>query len=189
METEPRPRPKARLIFTTHYGTFTPKLFLTGPGGCVDSAQATVNLYDPRASTQIVSDPTTACNSLTVNFNVTAPPGFKYEFDFDDGSSDSSGQANLTHFYPSPGNFFPALTIVDEFGCQSTIRSQAIHVYGAIPLFGKDKKEFCDTGLVTFKNFTLSNDSIVSTIWNFDDGGSSTDVHPHIFLETQDYIV
>ena len=168
--------------FYNDYGTFTPKLFLTGPGGCVDSAQATVNVYDPRASTQIVFDPTTACNSLTVNFNVTAPPGFKYDFDFDDGSNDTTGQANFTHFYPAPGNFSPTLTIVDEFGCQSRIGSGTIHVYGAIPLFGKDKKEFCDTGLVTFKNFTLSNDSIVSTIWNFDDGGSSTNVSPTHFF-------
>jgi gliding motility-associated-like protein len=168
--------------FYNDYGTFTPKLFLTGPGGCVDSAQATVNVYDVRASTQIVFDPATACNSLNVNFNVTAPPGFKYDFDFDDGSNDTTGQASFTHLYPSPGNFSPALTIVDEFGCQARIAAGTIHVYGAIPLFGKNKKEFCDTGLVTFKNFTLSNDSIVSTIWNFDDGGSSTNVSPTHFF-------
>jgi gliding motility-associated-like protein len=176
--------------FYNDYGIFTPTLVLTGPGGCVDSAQATVSLYNPRASTQIVADPTKACNSLTVNFDVTAPPGFKYEFDFGDGSSDSTGQANLTHFYPSPGNFSPALTIIDEFGCQSTIGSGPIHVYGAIPLFGKDKKEFCDTGLVRFKNFTLSNDPVTSTIWNFGDGGSSTDLQPtHFFGSPGTYIV
>lgn len=176
--------------FYNDFGTFTPKLILTGPGGCTDTAETTVNLYDPRASTQIVADPASACNSLTVNFDVTAPPGFKYEFDFDDGSSDSTGQANLTHLYPAPGNFIPTLTIIDEFGCQSTIRSGAIHVYGAIPLFGKDKKEFCDTGMVTFKNFTLSNDPIVSQVWDFDDGGSSTDVQPtHFFGNPGTYIV
>jgi gliding motility-associated-like protein len=76
------------------------------------------------------------------------------------------------------------LTIIDSFGCQSTLRSQAIHVYGAIPLFGKDKKEFCDTGLVTFKNFTLSNDPVVSTAWNFGDGGSSTNIQPSHFFGT-----
>src|SRR6185369_16133094 len=123
-------------------------------------------VYDARAGTHIDFNPASACNSLTVNFAVTAPPGFKYDFDFDDGSSDSSGQANLTHLYPAPGNFAPALTITDEFGCQSRIPSGAIHVYGAIPLFGKDKKEFCDAGLVAFKNLTLSNDPIVSTICN-----------------------
>jgi len=168
--------------FYNDYGIFTPKLFLTGPGGCIDSAQATVSVYNARANTQIISDPTSACNSLTVNFDITAPPGFKYEFDFDDGSSDSSGQANLTHFYPAPGNFFPGLTITDDFGCQARIPSDAIHVYGAIPLFGKDKKEFCDTGLVTFKNFTLSNDPVVSTLWNFDDGGTSTNEQPTHFF-------
>jgi len=176
--------------FYNNYGTYTPTLILKGPGGCIDSAQATVNLYNPAASTKIVADPTTACNSLTANFDVTAPPGFKYLFVFGDGSIDSSGQAGLTHFYPSPGNFSPYLTIIDSFGCQASIGSQAIHVYGAIPLFGKDKKEFCDTGLVTFKNFTLSNDPIASTLWNFGDGGSSTDPQPsHFFGNPGTYTV
>ena len=168
--------------FYNDYGIFIPKLILTGPGGCTDTAQSTVSIYNARAATQITVDPTAACNSLTANFDVTAPPGFKYAFDFDDGAIDSSGQANLTHLYPAPGNFFPALTITDEFGCQTRIGSPVVHVYGAIPLFGKDKKEFCDTGLVTFKNFTLSNDPVVSTIWNFGDGGSSTDVAPSHFF-------
>ena len=170
--------------FYNNYGTFIPKLFLTGPGGCVDSAQATVNVYDVRANSQIVVDPTTACNSLTANFDVTAPPGFKYAFDFDDGSIDSSGQANLIHSYPAPGNFLPALTITDEFGCQARVNSPIIHVYGALPLFGQNKDKFCDTGLVTFKNFTLSNDPIVSTVWNFGDGTSSTDVQATHFFGT-----
>ena len=168
--------------FYNDYGTFIPALILRGPGGCTDTAQATVNVYNVRAVTQIVVDPTSACNSLTANFNITAPPGFKYDFDFDDGSSDSSGQSNLTHLYPAPGNFLPKLTITDDFGCQSTIGSGIIHVYGAIPLFGKDKKEFCDTGLVTFKNFTISNDPIASTIWNFGDGSSSTASAPSHFF-------
>ncbi|TMI85126.1 MAG: PKD domain-containing protein, partial [Bacteroidetes bacterium] len=52
--------------FYNSYGTFNPKLFLVGPGGCIDSAEATVNLYDPYTTTTIDFSPTSACNSLTV---------------------------------------------------------------------------------------------------------------------------
>src|SRR6476661_9632993 len=60
--------------FYNAYGTYTPTLYLTGPGGCIDSATATVNAYNPTLNTQIVVDPVTACNSLKANFTVTTPP-------------------------------------------------------------------------------------------------------------------
>jgi len=176
--------------FYNSYGTYTPTLYLTGPGGCIDSAKATVNAYNPTLNTQIVVDPATACNSLNANFTVTTPPGFKYGFNFGDGSIDSTQQPNLTHLYPAPGNFVPSLTMVDSFGCLATIYSPVIHVWGAIPLFSKDKKEFCDSGLVTFKNFTLSNDPVVSTVWDFGDGSSSTSIQAtHFFDNPGTYIV
>jgi gliding motility-associated-like protein len=49
---------------------------------------------------------------------------------------------------------------------------------GAIPLFGKDKKEFCDQGVVTFKNFTTKNEPIISNAWDFGDGGTSNAENP-----------
>jgi gliding motility-associated-like protein len=80
--------------------------------------------------------------------------------------------------------------MVDSFGCLATIYSPVIHVWGAIPLFSKDKKEFCDSGLVTFKNFTLSNDPVVSTVWDFGDGSSSTSIQAtHFFDNPGTYIV
>src|SRR5205814_7274592 len=51
--------------FYNSYGIYTPKLYLTGPGGCVDSSQGTVNAYNPGTDTHIVFGPATACNSLT----------------------------------------------------------------------------------------------------------------------------
>ena len=176
--------------FYNSYGTYTAALYLTGPGGCMDSAKATVNAYDPRLNSQILVDPAIACNSLNANFTVTTPPGFKYQFYFGDGSIDSTQQTSLAHFYPAPGNFFPFLTMTDKFGCLATINSATVHVYGAIPLFSKDKKQFCDTGLVTFRNFTLSNDPVVSSVWDFDDGSSSTNLQPtHFFNNPGTYKV
>ena len=147
-----------------------------GPGDCVDSAEATVNAYNPAVDTQISVGPTTACNSLTVNFNVAAPPGFKYTFYFGDGSIDSSEQPILTHLYASPGNYPAFLTYTDKYGCQPGVTVATIHIYGALPLFDKDRKQFCDSGQVLFTNYTLSNDLITSTIWDFGDGSTSTSI-------------
>ena len=35
--------------FYSDYGHFIPKLYVLGPGGCIDSAEASVSIYDPIA--------------------------------------------------------------------------------------------------------------------------------------------
>jgi gliding motility-associated-like protein len=167
--------------FYSDYGHFIPKLYLTGPGGCIDSAEASVTIYDPMASVQLTYGPvTTACNSLNVDFNITIPPTFKFTLFFGDGTADSSQATTLSHFYSRPSFSLPRIVIYDTIsGCEVAISGRnRINVLGAIPLFGKDKKEFCDQGVVTFRNFTTKNEPIISTVWNFGDGGTSNAEHP-----------
>jgi len=176
--------------FYNAYGTYIPKLYLIGPGGCIDSAQSIVKVYDPVANTQISFNPTSACNSITTNFTITTPPGFKYTFYFGDGKSDTSMQTNLTHFYPTPGNYYPYIIISDKFGCEAYIVAAPVNVYGSLPLFDKDKKEFCDNGQVSFTNYTLNNDPIISSTWDFGDGSTSTVTNPsHNFTGPGTYVV
>lgn len=173
--------------FYSDYGHFIPKLYVLGPGGCIDSAQASVSVYNPLASAGVTYGPVTSeCNSLNVDFVVTVPPAFKFTLFFGDGSADSSQQKTLSHFYSRPSFNTPRLVIYDTIsGCEVAINgSPRINVYGAIPLFGKDKKEFCDAGVVTFRNFTTKNDPIVSTLWDFGDGNTSFDESPsHNFTQ------
>lgn len=180
--------------FYSDYGRFTPKLYLTGPGGCIDSAQASVSVYDPFAVTKInyVLPPAPICNSLNVDFDIVIPPAYKFIFYFGDGSADSSGRTTLSHLYSRPSFNTPRLLIIDTIsGCQEAINGpKRIDILGAIPLFGKDKKEFCDQGVVTFENFTTKNEPIISSVWDFGDGTTSTDLAPsHNFTQPGTYIV
>jgi gliding motility-associated-like protein len=109
---------------------------------------------------------------------------------FGDGTLDSTERPNLTHTYGSPGNFTPSITLTDAFGCDPGVLGTPVHVYGALTLFGKSKKEFCDTGTVTFTNYTLSNDPITSTVWDFGDGTTSTAIQPsHSYNTPGTYVV
>ena len=120
------------------------------------------------------------------------PPGIKFIFYYGDGAIDSSQQKVLTHLYSSPGNYYPYIHITDATGCVTVINGAAgpVQVFGAIPLFGKDKKEFCDQGQVFFTNFTLNNDPIVSSIWDFGDNSTSTVTDPsHIYATPGTYLV
>jgi gliding motility-associated-like protein len=176
--------------FYNAFGTYTPKLYLIGPGGCIDSAEAVVNAYDVRANTVISVDPVAACNSLTSTFNLATPPGFKFNFYFGDGQIDSSQQTSLTHTYSSPGLYYPSIIFTDRFGCAAGLNSVPVNVYGALPIFDTDKREFCDNGDVFFLNYTLNNDPIVSSVWDFGDGTSSTATEPvHSYDVPGTYIV
>ena len=175
--------------FYNNYGNFIPKLYLIGPGGCIDSSEASVNVYDVAATTQITVNPVSACNSLTSNFNISVPPNFKFYFNFGDGKIDSSQQTTLSHFYQSPGMYFPSITFVDRFGCAAVVNSVPVNVYGALPIFDTDKREFCDNGDVNFLNYTLNNDPIISSVWDFGDGNTSTAFEPtHTYTTPGTYI-
>src|SRR5690606_24300578 len=76
-------------------------------------------------------------------------------------------------------------------GCQTVINGVTrIDVLGAVPLFGLDKKAFCDTGNVTFTDFTIKNEDIINRLWTFGDGGTSSEVNPvHRFTAPGTYYV
>lgn len=177
--------------FYSNYGTFTPTLYVLGPGGCVDSAKSSVTIHNP-TDIQINYGPvTTACNSLNVDFDLVLPPGFKFIFRFGDGTTDSSGRTSFSHFYSRPSFNTPVLVMFDSVsGCQTSISgTPRINIIGAIPLFGMDKKEFCDNGAVVFRDFTTKNEPIISAVWDFGDGNTSGAPNPtHNYTQPGTYI-
>ncbi|HUR10465.1 MAG TPA: PKD domain-containing protein [Flavitalea sp.] len=164
--------------FYNDYGTYTAKLYLLGYGGCIDSAMHQIILPDPTLS-KITYNPLSACSPANVTFDVTPPPHTFYAVYFGDGIIDSTQNKTPTHVYNSPAFYYPALYLRDSIGCEVSVSGASdIRVIGAQPLFSIDKKAFCDTGIVYFTNYTLNNDPIVSTVWDFGDGNTTTDISP-----------
>lgn len=177
--------------FYNTYGSFTAKLYLTGYGGCQDSASHSVNIYNPYNTTSLSYSPLDACNSLNVDFSITTPDQTRFTFFYGDGLLDSSQAKTFSHFYNSPNFYYPSLLLYDNLGCIASVGGpSSIKVLGAIPNFARDRTEFCDTGFVFFTNYTIANDPIISSVWNFDDGSTSTDQDPvHYFNRPDQYSV
>lgn len=178
--------------YYSNYGIFAPTLYLEGPGGCIASVSDTVRLYNPYNSQINYGPITSACNSLNVDFDLVTPPGFKFIFYFGDGTADSSGSHSFSHFYDRPSFSTPLMIIFDSIsGCQVGIAGNPrIDVLGAVPLFGKDREEFCDNGPVVFKDFTTKNEPIITTMWTFGDGSTSNVTDPtHVYLQPGTYEV
>lgn len=177
--------------YYSNYGTYTPTLYTIGPGGCIDSAKSNVVIHNPNEVQINFGPPTTACNSLNVDFNLVMPPGFKFYYYFGDGSIDSSQRLNFSHFYPQPSLSNSYLIIIDSItGCNAVVYGQPrIDVLGAIPLFGQDKDEFCEQGTVIFTDFTTKNEPIISSLWDFGDGNTSTSPSPtHTYTQAGTFI-
>ncbi|HRN57695.1 MAG TPA: PKD domain-containing protein, partial [Agriterribacter sp.] len=180
------------------FGNYVVKLYVTGYGGCVDSAVGQVNVYDPVAYTRFdYSVPPFACNELSVDFNFTVPPGTWYQFNFGDGAIDSSGQTALSHLYNYPNTYRPSILLVDSQDCRVTVSPPSampsVNINGAVPVFNIDKKEFCDSGTVFATNYSIarSGDPIVSQLWHFGDGQTSAGNTPpaHIYPQAGLYPV
>lgn len=169
--------------FYNTYGTFTPKLFVVGYGGCIDSATMHVTVTDPVAATKVNFNPKSACNELMVSFNVTVPYASRFQLFFGDGGVDSSSNAAVQHFYNLPGRYAPYVFLSDSTGCQTIVGGQGyVDIYGAVPLFGPDKRKFCDSATVFFSDYSQDGlDVITGKNWDFGDGssysGSSTSHH------------
>jgi gliding motility-associated-like protein len=159
--------------FYNDYGKYTVKLYVTGYGGCIDSASSIVNVYNPYGQSSIGYPDTTVCNSLLVNFTLKTPPSTRFYFYFGDGTLDTSQNLTPQHFYGIPSYYSPSLLLLDSQACQVGVGGPyQIRILGALPLFSKDRKQFCDSGIVYFTNYTIANDPIVSQTWAFGDGNT-----------------
>lgn len=164
--------------FYNAYGDYKPTLVLTGFGGCTESVSANVHVYNPGSVTTLNYSPLDACNELLVDFNLVTIPNLKYTFNFGDGTNDTTMQSTYQHFYQSPAFYYPDLQYTDKQGCVAGVGGPPIKVIGADPLFGVDRKKFCDSGVVVFLDYTIGNDPVVTNTWNFGDGATSTDIDP-----------
>lgn len=160
--------------FYNTYGSYTAKLIVRGYGGCMDSASVNVNVYNPVSSSIFTYGPLEDCNTLDATFNVTPPPHTKFKLIFGDGAIDSSQNSTISHTYTKPGIYSPSLLLTDSLDCQVSVGgTNRITVNGILPDFGMDKRAFCDTGTVAFRDFSLDgSDSIITRTWTMGDGNS-----------------
>lgn len=164
------------LPVTSHFynskGTFTATLFLQGPGGCLVSTTHQVLLLDPVAASKFDYGPLSKCDSVPVQFDL-GPPGFtSFTLVFGDGAADSSRNLTPFHMYRNPGSYTPTLVLVDPTGCIVNVGTAIgpVTVLGSVPFVSLDPHAFCDSSIVTFTDYTITNDGIVSETLNFGDG-------------------
>ncbi len=178
-------------IFTTE-GVYEVELTVTDVEDLTDTAVVTITVGPGgnQAPTAVAeATPIAGDAPLEVSFtgsNSSDDVGIvTYAWDFMDGAT--SSEANPSHTFTADGLYNVELTVTDAEGLMDTATvSIAVGDVGNMPPVAVIEVDPSGGGAPLLVNFTGSNSTddfgIVSFVWDFGDGNSSTDVDPeHIY--------
>jgi len=137
---------------------------------------------------------TTTCIGEPVVFTDASTPGggtlTTWNWDFGDGSNQTTSNGIGTHVYATPGTYPVSLLVMDNNGCFGSI----IHTITVLPApaaaFTGSPLYSCVAPLtVTFSNSSTFTGAVMYS-WNFGDGATSTLVSPtHTYTTAGSYTV
>ncbi len=161
-------------------GVYTVKMVATA-GGCSDSLSRNISIMAKPTASFTASNRVACRPPLTVNFTNTSTGGFSYNWDFGDGST--STVFSPSHTYTSYGSFHVTLVVSTLFGCsESLVLNNYVQIIAPQAAINNLPQSGCAPLAWTFTSGTSSPDPVVSYLWNFGDGSTSTAVSPtHVF--------
>ena len=164
----------------TTAGLYTVKL-VNNFGGCTDSTTNQITILPVPVASFTVDDSVTCTTSLTANFTNTSTNATIWLWTFGDGTT--SILQNPSHTYSNYGSYTVTLTASNSVGCsniftktnyievvQPTVSITDLPLYGCAPLaFTPTIKDSLAGGIVSY-------------LWDFGDGTTSTAANPsHIY--------
>jgi gliding motility-associated-like protein len=167
------------------WGTYPIKLIVNN-GHCRDSVIQNITINPPIPIAKFTGGGI-GCQPLPVTFTNTSVYATNYLWNF--GDSNYVIQANPTHTYNNPGVFTVTLIASGTGGADTLIQSSIVTVYQ------KPFAYFTASPLLVYipneaVYFTNQPQSGANYLWNFGDGGSSTETNPqHTYYIGGDYSV
>lgn len=161
--------------------TFLIRLIASSEYMCRDTANSIVTISaSPKAIFTV--DTNQGCSPSTTIIHNHSNGGTQYNWNFGDGTTSSSSNTILTHQYINTTTNYLSyeleLTVTNNAGCSSHF-SKTIFVYPNLTSSFISDTSGCNPLLASFTN-TSTGASVCN--WDFDDGSSSSNIHPtHIF--------
>jgi gliding motility-associated-like protein len=162
-------------------GTYTIRL-LQSYGNCSDSTSKTIKVRPRPVAGFNVDKPGFCQVPATVNFSNTSSGGVSYQWLFGDGGS--SNAQNPSHTYTSFGNYEAILVVTNSIGCTDSSK-RTISVGKPVISLNSLPGEGCIPYGVNFSASISSPEPVVSYLWNFGNGVTSTATNPSYTYTTQ----
>ncbi|WP_297337902.1 PKD domain-containing protein, partial [Algoriphagus sp.] len=171
----------------TSFGEFTVKLTVTDTElGCSTTIEKVISNYELSADFNSVGS--FGCGPLEVDFEDLSTGAESWNWDFGDGNT--SDEQNPTHRYEKPGVYSVTLTTGGGGCTESITKTNLITVIGPDVDFTQDVTEGCGPLSVSFTNNTSLASPIISYLWEFGDGATSTLPNPtHEYTNAGTYTV
>ncbi|HMK05518.1 MAG TPA: PKD domain-containing protein, partial [Ferruginibacter sp.] len=171
----------------TSFGSFNVKLVITNLSGCSDSLILNDYVQIAAPSVTINSLPRSGCAPLSWNFSstiVSPDPVVSYYWDLGDGTT--STLPNPAHTYPV-GVYNITLIVTTAGGCKDTAFIPGGIVVDSKPTanFNANPRDVCAHIDVNF--IDLSTGGATQWLWDFGDGGTSTQQNPSHHYEDTGY--
>ncbi|MGB1317123.1 MAG: PKD domain-containing protein, partial [Flavobacteriales bacterium] len=163
----------------TEIGTYSITQVVTDINGCTDSIVLPDEVTVTGSIINFGIDTMFGCETLSVQFeDLTNPPGTVTNWLWDFGDGNTSTEQNPLHVYQNAGVYHPTLSITDIGGCTSFLAfpDSVNYIPYPEPAFDVDTTVGCMGQPFTFTNNSTGN--AVTYLWNFGDGGTSTEENP-----------
>jgi len=173
----------------TQAGIYTVKLTVTGPGGSDTETKVDYITVSSAPTASFTGSPTSGNAPLTVNFTdqSTGNPT-SWSWDFGDGGT--STEQNPSHTYNDPGTYTVKLTVSNSCGSDTETKVDYITVSGNAPVADFVGSPTSGTAPLTVDFTDQSTGDPTSWLWDFGDGGTSTEQNPtHTYNDTGTYTV
>ncbi|UCE29504.1 MAG: PKD domain-containing protein, partial [Candidatus Bathyarchaeota archaeon] len=173
-------------------GDYLVTLTVTDADGDSDSTSLTITVIDKEPTADFEASPTSGVEPLLVNFEDSSAShdgivGWTWNF----GDGQSSTDRNPTHNYVDSGVFTVSLTVVEGDGDGDfETKTSYITVADTAPSADFTASPTGEALTVGFTDTSTSHDGIVSWLWDFGDGETSSGQNPtHKFPDDGTYLV
>ncbi len=154
-------------------GIYVPKMILVDPNGCVVPITGPDTIVVNGVNTNFSFINNTFCDAAAISFTDSSRSNdviTNYKWDFGDGNTSTT--QNPTHYYSSPGLYYPQLIVTTQSGCADTMKHPAPVKIVASPQVGiTSTANGCVPLNVTYGSQLLVTDtSAITWSWNFGNG-------------------
>ncbi|MGM0945385.1 MAG: MBG domain-containing protein [Bacteroidota bacterium] len=160
----------------TSFGEFTVRL--TASNSVTGCSSITEKVFSNQpVSADFTANTTFGCGPLTVDFEDRSEGATSWNWDFGDGTT--STEQNPSHTYQSPGTFTVSLSVNTGSTCtDSMTKTNYVQVIGPDLEFSVDKESGNGPLEVQFTDNSISSAPLISRLWNFGDGSTSSSQNP-----------
>jgi len=166
-------------------GEYEGRLYLNPGTDCGDTARIRVRVFPEISADFEYGYDTCVAGPVLFSDLSTAGPASISNWNWDFGDGNGSSNQHPRYSYTDPGLWPVRLRVTDFNGCQDSARREITYFpVPALLIISPSSFTGCAPGDITFSNLSTPIDESYDVLWDFGDGGTSTEISPgHRFTQ------